>query len=94
MQRADPPADDIWQIVGARCCKKAGKLRIEFPLGVHYYIPIHRFRPFATLDRKRSAADLKDVEVSKRGRSVRFPRLDVKIRVADIRCAISGGSVV
>jgi probable addiction module antidote protein len=92
VQRAEPPADDIWQIVGARYCKKAGKLRIEFSLGVRYYIPIDRFRPFAALDSKRSAADLKDVEVSKRGRSVRFPRLGVKLGISDIGQAIMGGT--
>jgi probable addiction module antidote protein len=88
-----PEAQDIWQIAGARYSRKAGKLRIAFVLGVRYHIPISRFPQFAVLSRPPTAADLKDVEVSAKGRSVRFPRLGVKVRVADVRQAISGGSV-
>jgi probable addiction module antidote protein len=84
---------DIWQIAGAHYTRKAGKLRVEFALGVRYHIPITRFPQFAALDRKPTARDLKAVKVSPRGRSVRFPRLGVKVRIADVRNAISGGSI-
>ncbi|WP_052409819.1 addiction module antidote protein [Paraburkholderia oxyphila] len=88
-----PKAPDIWQISGARYIRKAGKLRVEFALGVRYHIPITRFPQFAALDREPTARDLKAVKVSPKGRSVQFPRLGVKVRIANVRQAISGGSV-
>ncbi|MCG5076298.1 addiction module antidote protein [Paraburkholderia tagetis] len=88
-----PKASDIWQIAGARYTRKAGKLRVEFALGVRYHIPITRFPQFAALDRQPTARDLKAVKVSPKGRSVQFPRLGVKVRIADVRQAISGGSI-
>lgn len=92
-QATQPQATDIWQIAGARYIRKAGKLRVEFALGVRYQIPISRFPQLAALDRKPAARDLKAIKVSPKGRSVRFPRLGVKVRIADVRQAISGGSV-
>jgi probable addiction module antidote protein len=88
-----PKAPDIWQIADAGYTRKARTLRVEFALGVRYHIPIIRFPQFAALDREPTARDLKAVKVSPKGRSVRFPRLGVKVRIADVRQAISGGSV-
>jgi probable addiction module antidote protein len=88
-----PKASDIWRMAGARYTRKAGTLSVEFALGVQYHIPIIRFPQFAALDRKPTARDLKAIKVSPKGRNVRFPRLGIKVHVADVRHAISGGSV-
>jgi probable addiction module antidote protein len=78
------------RIVGARYNRSTKRLHVDFLLGVTYKIPVRLIETLVALEP--TAADLKDVEVSPRGRSVRFPRLGVKIRVPDIQRAISGES--
>ncbi|WP_321931841.1 hypothetical protein [Paraburkholderia guartelaensis] len=92
-QTTQPKASNIRQIAGARYTRKARNLRVEFALGVRYHTPITRFPQLAVLDRKPTARDLKAVKVSPKGRSARISRLGVKVRIADIRQAISRGSI-
>ncbi|CAB3770465.1 addiction module antidote protein [Paraburkholderia solisilvae] len=76
------------RIMAARYKRSTRRLHVEFLLGVEYMIPVGHIEKLTALEP--TASDLKHVEVSKRGRCIRFPKLGVKIRVPDIKRAAMG----